>query len=103
MAQYSTLAEEQEKETSGNRTERRSTRRRLLRRVLLGAGGGVGALAAYGFGVEPFRPRLTRVSVRVAGLPAAFEGLTIAHLSDFHIQPGFPAERLLPAVEMTNR
>lgn len=55
-------------------------------------------LAALGFVyyvryVEPAHIEVSRLSVRLPGLPAAFEGLTIAHLSDFHCQPGGGIER----------
>ena len=82
--------------------KRKWTRRAWLRRVLLGTGGSVGALVAYGAGVEPFRPVLERVNVPLPNLPPALEGFTIAHLSDLHVQHGFPAERLRPVVTLTN-
>ena len=37
--------------------------------------------------VEPARIEVTRTRVRLEGLPRALDGLTIAHLSDFHCQP----------------
>ncbi len=37
--------------------------------------------------VEPTRIEVTHREVRLEGLPPALDGLTIAHLSDFHCQP----------------
>lgn len=44
--------------------------------------------------VEPMRVGLTRVEVPLEGLPEAVEGLTIAHLSDFHLRPTRTSERI---------
>ncbi|MGD9495751.1 MAG: metallophosphoesterase [Armatimonadota bacterium] len=46
--------------------------------------------------VEPTRIELTRTQVHFEGLPAAFDGLTIAHLADFHCHPD-------PAIERSSR
>ena len=78
------------------------TRRTLIRRVLWGAGGGAGGLLAWAAGWEPFRPVLERVDVPLPNLPPALDGLRIAHLSDLHIQRGFPARRLRPVVGRVN-
>ena len=48
-------------------------------------------LAYYTTFVEPFDLRLTTVSAPVVDLPAAFDGYTIAFLSDFHCGPASPA------------
>jgi uncharacterized protein len=67
------------------------------RGFLLAAGGllaGGTALGADAFGVEPRRVELRREFVPVVGLPSAFEGFTVAHLSDLHIHAGLhPAVR----------
>ncbi len=67
------------------------------RGFLLAAGGllaGGTALGVDAFGVEPRRVELRREFVPVVGLPAAFEGFTVAHLSDLHIHAGlYPAVR----------
>ena len=76
------------------RQRRRWTRRALLRWGLGVAGGAVGGTAAYSAGIEPFHPVLERVTVPLPNLPPAFDGFTIALLSDLHVQPGFAAERL---------
>ncbi|MEI7645575.1 MAG: metallophosphoesterase [Chloroflexales bacterium] len=55
----------------------------------LGAAGLAGA--AYALAYEPGRPRLERVSLRFAGLPAALDGLRIGQLSDLHLGHRFAA------------
>lgn len=47
--------------------------------ALLGLAG-----AAYGIGLAPRWLRVTRLRVALPGLPPVWEGLRIAHLSDFH-------------------
>ncbi|MCA9791113.1 MAG: metallophosphoesterase [Candidatus Eremiobacteraeota bacterium] len=49
---------------------------------------------------EWLRPRLVRVEVVLAGLPAAFEGLTIGHLSDLHRGPLVPPRLLARGVDL---
>jgi predicted MPP superfamily phosphohydrolase len=41
--------------------------------------------AAYALLIEPRRPRLERLTLRYADLPAGLEGLRIGHLSDLHL------------------
>lgn len=56
------------------------------RRFLAAAAAATGAaLAADAFVIEPRRIQLTRHTVPVAGLPAALEGLRIAHVTDLHL------------------
>lgn len=81
---------------------RQITRRALMGRAAWALGGGVGATTIYAAAGEPFQPRLTRVDVPLAGLPPGLDGLTIAQLSDLHVQPGFPARHLRPAIELAN-
>ena len=81
------------------------SRRQFLR---LAAGGvlGVGSLgigsAAYITRIEPYRLDITRVTVPLAHLPAAFEGFTIAHLSDFHIGDWITMDHLRLMVDRVN-
>ena len=82
----------------------RLTRRRLLRG---GIGGGTALLAgggvAYGALFSPFHPVTERVEISLTGLPPAFDGLRIAQLTDLHVQTGFPADALIPALESVAR
>ena len=79
---------------------RREWIKRVIKRGLLGAGGGT---LAYGAFWEPYHPYLTNITVPIKNLPPAFDGLRIAHLSDLHIQPAFPAERLAPALDLVRK
>ncbi len=71
--------------------------RRVAPPVLLaGAGGAV--YSAW----EAKRPRVTRLETTLRGLPAAFDGVTVAFLSDTHHGPFVSVEYLAEVVEMTN-
>lgn len=80
------------------------TRRAFFKSMgALGVTAGVGALGiAYGYNVEPHRIQVERVALALPRLPGAFDGLTIAHLSDLHLGPYVSEEHLLRAVQMTN-
>ena len=52
------------------------------------------ALSLYGAFVGPFRLRQPTLRVKFARLPAGFEGLRIAHLSDLHAGPFLSEKRL---------
>lgn len=69
--------------------------------LLPGLAGAVGA--TYATLIEPRRPVLERVTVRLPRLPRSLEGLRIGHLSDLHL--GFPHTRanLHWAVEQMQR
>ena len=55
---------------------------------------GLGGVGADAFLVEARRVEVTRADVPVPMLPAEFDGLTIAHLSDIHLYDGIhPAAR----------
>jgi predicted MPP superfamily phosphohydrolase len=61
---------------------------RLARALALGAAGAAvagGSLLAYAHLVEPRRLTVERWTVRVPGLPPAWEGLRIVHLTDFQV------------------
>jgi uncharacterized protein len=72
----------------------------------LGAATAGGALTAalglggYAYAVEPGRFDLARLKVAVRRLPPAFEGLTIAQLSDLHLAASTPADTIARAVEL---
>jgi uncharacterized protein len=75
----------------------KATRRRFLKKVLtLGATG-----LAYGTLVEPRWFAMNRYEVVVPKLPKEFDGLTVAHLTDFHA--GVTHDSILEAaIEQTN-
>jgi hypothetical protein len=77
------------------------------RRLRLPVGGTLGvALAsstAYVTLVEPRRPVLERVTLRLPNLPASLDGLRIGHLSDFHLGFPFAADNTRWAVAQMER
>lgn len=78
----------------------------LTRRKFLGAGlAGAGAtvLAGDAFLKEPNFPELRRVEIRLPRLPAAFDGFTIAQLSDFHYDHIFSVHPIRRAVEIVSQ
>jgi predicted MPP superfamily phosphohydrolase len=79
------------------------TRRRFLQVAAGVAATGALALAEDGVILEPNRPTLVTIDVALARLPAAFDGFTIAQLSDFHYDKYFSEEPLRRAIEMVNR
>jgi len=88
-----------------NETQRPLSRRAFLR-WMLGAGlttttlgaGGVG----YAFALEPDWLAVERVRIHVPALSSALDGLTIAHLSDFHWGPYTGQKEVHAAVEAAN-
>lgn len=80
------------------------TRRALLKwmTTLTVAGGAGAAGAAYAYTVEPHNIQIERVQIALPRLPGAFDGITIAHLSDLHLGPYVTEDHLLQAVQMTN-
>jgi predicted MPP superfamily phosphohydrolase len=76
------------------------TRRRLIRRLgasAVGLGVGTGAYSAF---VEPYHPVLEQVTIPIRNLPSAFDGFRLVQLSDLHVQPGFSADNLAPAINL---
>jgi predicted MPP superfamily phosphohydrolase len=64
---------------------------------------GAGALgAAYGFNIEPNQLQVERIAIPLARLPGAFDGITIAQLSDLHLGPYVTEAHVAQAVQMTN-
>jgi len=60
------------------------SRRKLIKTVAAAAiGSGIGA-GGYAAWLEPRWVELNRIEVGIEGLPAPFEGFTIAHLTDMH-------------------
>ena len=79
----------------------------LTRRRFLQVAGGIVATGALVLGedsviLEPNRPTLITVEAVLARLPAAFEGFTIAQLSDFHYDEHFSAIPVRAAIEIVN-
>ncbi|TAK12547.1 MAG: metallophosphoesterase [Anaerolineae bacterium] len=82
------------------------TRREFLRLGLFaGASGILGAAgsAAYGFGLEPGWIDVSRLTLALPRLPAVFEGLRLAHLTDLHLDDWMTDDRLASIVDLTNR
>ena len=52
--------------------------------------------------VEPRRPVVERIEIGLARLPRELDGLSIAHLSDFHHDSQASAELIRDAVRATN-
>lgn len=65
---------------------------------------GLGALlVGWGYVIGPRWLRVTERTVPVDGLPAAFEGYTIAHLSDLHLGPLADRATLARAFDLVSR
>jgi len=78
----------------------------LLRRSLTAAVGGLaiasGLIASYAAHVESHRPEVVRLSLLFPRLPAAFDGLTIAQISDLHAGKAIDADKIRRFVAATN-
>jgi predicted MPP superfamily phosphohydrolase len=77
----------------------------FTRRQFLGFSAALGGLSLAGFSaalIEPHRPVVERVEVVLRRLPRELDGLTIAHLSDFHYDSAASAGVIRAAVEITN-
>jgi len=79
----------------------------FTRRRFLSASVGFGTACLLGLAadaalIEPRRPVIERHEIRLARLPREFDGLTIAHLSDFHHDSQSSAELIRHAVRTTN-
>jgi len=75
------------------------------RRFLVAYGGaaltvGIGALDAVA--VEPRWVRVTYPDVAIRGLPADWDGVRIAHLTDLHVGPVIDVEYIVGVVELAN-
>jgi predicted MPP superfamily phosphohydrolase len=90
---------------SAESTPRPMSRRKFLR---LTAGGiaGVGAVgiggSAYVTRIEPYIVTVTRVTLPVRRLPPAFEGFTIAQVSDWHFGEWMTLDHMLGIAEQVN-
>ena len=59
------------------------------------------ARLSYGRKVEPTWLEINRLDLPVRDLPSAFDGMTIAHLTDFHLGHHLPIRYLHEVVERT--
>ena len=75
-------------------------RRKWLKRAAIGAAG-LGGLGVYPL-LEAKWCRLRRATARLPNLPAAFQGMTVAFLSDVHHGPFVPRSYVRSIVAMTN-
>ena len=75
------------------------------RKFLLTAGVALSTLAFAEDTVirEPNHPELVRLEMPLKRLPSAFDGFTIAQLSDFHYDPVFSVTAIRRAIEIVNR
>ena len=78
--------------------------RKISRRKFLSAGTvvGVGAAVSVDGFVQSNEPHLVRQEITLKRLPRAFDGFTLAHLSDFHYEPHFSVVPIRKAVELVN-
>ena len=81
---------------------RQTTRREFLRRGLI-AGAGTVVLGSYAGIWEPRRVVVRRVELRLPRLPEAFDGTTIAQISDIHFEEFLPASHIRDVVDEVNR
>ncbi len=78
--------------------------RRQVMAVMVAMGATAGAIVAiYARFVQPFRPRVTQVVITLPRLHQHLDGLRIAFVTDTHVGPSFPAERLRPITEALER
>ncbi len=77
-------------------------RRAFLKRVWWSGAALAAGTAAYATWVEPTRVQVSRLRVAVRGLPRAFDGLTIAQLSDLHRSHAVSAAYLNHCMDLTN-
>lgn len=70
---------------------------------MIGLGGAAaGGVAATWIGNDSWDLRLSRVTIELPRLPKAFDGFTIAHLTDLHRGALVPLSFIEKAVQMTN-
>jgi len=83
--------------------ERALTRRKFLGFATAGAGAVIpGSAGAYGILIAPQRLRVESYRFPIQDLPAAFEGLRIAHMSDLHYGPFVARPYLEYAVQVVS-
>jgi uncharacterized protein len=95
----STFLQRMPKETVG-RSGRMSRRRFLLAGGLLGAG--LAGSYWHAFHFSPYSPVVTRRRLFLDGLPPAFEGLKVVHLTDLHHSDIVPLSYLEECIDTAN-
>jgi predicted MPP superfamily phosphohydrolase len=84
------------------KVEPKVSRRAFLRNLSLGlAVPGFGA--AYSTQIEPFWPQYHEVPMPVKDLPASFEGVRIAQLTDLHVSNAVPVGYIQAVIREVNR
>lgn len=78
------------------------TRRRFLQGGLSGVAAGAVALGTYAATFEPNDPHVVKIELPLARLAAAFDGFTIAQISDFHYDERFSVVPIRKAVGILN-
>ena len=79
------------------------TRRKFLQVTAGTAGAGLLAVGTDASALEPNHPRLVRLEIPLARLPKAFDGFTIAQLSDFHYNSHLSIVPIRAAIDMVNQ
>lgn len=77
------------------------SRRTFLKRIAYTTTG-IAAASIYPAFIEPHRIQINHIHLAFPALPAAFEGLTIAHITDLHRSRAVSAEYLTRCVELIN-
>lgn len=76
---------------------------KFIQSLLLGGVGAVAGALTYAHRIEPRRLTLSEIHVALNGLDPAFEGYTIAQISDIHMNGSMTRERLFRAVNLINQ
>ncbi|HZI20196.1 MAG TPA: metallophosphoesterase [Pyrinomonadaceae bacterium] len=82
--------------------EGKHTRRRFLRGAGAAALAGFAGVAGYASLWEPYAYEVTETDVFIRGLPAGFDGLRVAQLTDVHHSPLVPIGEVRRVVELAN-
>lgn len=81
----------------------RFTRRDFLKGLAAAGLAGVAGTSAYASLFAPFDYELTETDIRIANLPASFDGFRIAHVTDVHHSRLVPLEEVWRVVEQVRR
>lgn len=78
----------------------RTNRGPRVRAAVSGAALAAGAVAAHARFVAPFHPRIREERIDLSPDHAGLDGLTVAFVTDTHVGPQFPPERLDPTIQL---